>query len=591
MFISHSAVTAGLPSGLFPSEFSLLETEPDSEVGLLECEDSTASPTTFSLENQEDVPFQLSQQIGGSNIARLLRTTELDYDTGAELYQLMVNCSDAEGSVSGIVTVRVLPVNDNEPQFTLDPEIITISEVTPAGTVIASQGGEGLGKITVSDADRGEDGVLEFSFLPIADDVIELTHFMINSTDGTITLNETIDTDIEFRASLDLEVRVCDGERPKTSCLVTVVLIVILPVNEFAPQFSQPHYNTTETAYDEGEYSELVIATVVCTDMDSHVGNLAGIKLISSLAPLTLVELSEGVVDVVMNGSLDYEVIRALRLDIQLICSDTGSSMKTATATLTLNVRSLDDNLPQFSQPLYLPEVLETLSLGSELTRVVCTDNDYGAGALAGVQLFNVSSEVNRTFTIDPETGRITLIRSLDYDAGLRSYKFSVLCSDTEGNEVTAGVTLTVLPANDERVQFIKSEYQFSVDRLELPGHVVGQLETLDRDLDPEQVISYSIENNRHFDIDNRGRIVLRHFVLFLEGDHFRLSVSASDGVNEQATALVIVEIDGYLSVLDIVLIISGIIVLSAVVGVVCCGYCVVRYRRYKRYVVLCFLI
>ena len=565
--------SAGVPANLHFGNLDFQETNPDDVVGNIECVDSQ-SPTTFSLDNADDVPFELVHDSG--NIATIIRTAELDYDTGPDQYELQITCSDTSGEVSANAIVNVLPENEFLPEYSLQPSVITISEVTAAGTVLASQGSEGLAVITVSDQDRGEDGVLKFEFSSLlTDDAIESTHFEMNETDGTIKLTNTIDVDNDFRSSVTLEVLVCDGDRPQNQCPVNIVDIVIASTNEFAPEFSQPTYMAAKQEYREGEYRDEVIATVDCTDADTGVGELQGIELIETLAPLQLVRRSIGQTEVVLNGSLDSEVIRTQDLQVQLICSDNGNPPKTATATISLHVKDLDDNLPEFTELLYEPGVEETLPVGSQVVAVVCTDKDFGTGDLAEIRLLNASTEVTRTFEIDPKTGNITLNKSLDFDFGLQSYSFSVVCRDTAGNEVTARVNLTVIPVNDEKVQFTRSDYNFSVDRLKIPGEVLGKVETRDGDLDSQQVITYSIEDNSHFRIDSSGQVVLDNFILALQGDEFRLSVTASDGANEEARTMVVVTVDGPLSVLDIVLIISGALVLVFIIGLTCCGYCI----------------
>ena len=573
-----AAVSSGTPTGLHFIIDDILETTVETEVGRIECLESD-SPTCCTLHTAEDVPFEINPA-GNTNIATLDRTAELDYETGPDEYELQVTCADSSGSVSATTTVTILPDNEYLPMYSPDTLEINISEVTAAGTILASQSPGAVEHFTVSDQDRGDDGVLKFSFSQLTDDSMAITHFGINATDGTITLTRMIDVDIDYRRSVTLEVVVCDGNRDENLCPIWIVDIVIASVNEFTPRFSQPTYTTANQEYIEGDYRDKLIATVSCTDEDTGEGELNSIELVESLAPLQLVKVSDGQAEVLLSGSLDSEVIMAQELQVELNCSDTGSPPRTAIATLILHVKDLDDNLPEFTEPLYESNVEETLGAGSEVVAVVCTDKDYGAGDLADIRLLNASSEVAQTFEVDPETGSITLNKSLDFDAGTQSYQFTVVCRDSADNEVTARVNLNVLPVNDEQVWFTRSQYEFSVDRLKLRGEVVGKVETTDGDLDAQQVISYSIEDNPNFSVDDNGQVVLEDFILFLEGDHFRLSVTASDGANEEARSVVLVTVDGPLSVLDIVLIIAGALLLLAIVLPIGLVYCVMKSNR-----------
>ena len=396
-----AAVSSGTPTGLHFIIDDILETTVETEVGRIECLESD-SPTLFTLQNAEDVPFDINPA-GNTNIATLDRTAELDYETGPDEYELQVTCADSSGSVSATTTVTILPDNEYLPMYSPDTLEINISEVTAAGTILASQSPGAVEHFTVSDQDRGDDGVLKFSFSQLTDDSMAITHFGINATDGTITLTRMIDVDIDYRRSVTLEVVVCDGNRDENLCPIWIVDIVIASVNEFTPRFSQPTYTTANQEYIEGDYRDELIATVSCTDEDTGEGELNSIELVESLAPLQLVKVSDGQAEVLLNGSLDSEVIRAQELQVQLNCSDTGSPPRTAIATLILHVKDLDDNLPEFTEPLYESNVEETLGAGSEVVAVVCTDKDYGAGDLADIRLLNASSEVAQTFEVDPE--------------------------------------------------------------------------------------------------------------------------------------------------------------------------------------------
>lgn len=577
------AGTSAQPSGLNPSEFSVPETtdSSDSLIGELECLDGSTTALSFSI--AADVPFQLVRR-GLSIIAKLERTAELDYDSGPSLYQFNVTCSDSLGYVTDTITVSIQPLNDNEPVFEITGMDVSIDETMPVGTVLVSQDPDGLAHITASDKDRGEDGILTFGFSPSTDDAIVTTHFSINETDGTISLLMPFDVDTDFLFSVDLSVVVCDGSRPSNTCPMVTLVVYIHSINEFDPQFSQQFYNTSQAVYSEGDYTDLVIATVECTDVDMGVGAFRDIQLHTlTPEPLFLVRLADGQANVLLNGTLDYEMIRESMVQVELLCSDDGEPARQDTAMITLYIQDLDDNLPQFSEDMYSVSVPESHPVHTQVLAVQCSDADYGAGALAGLQILNPSSDVASTFRIDAVSGIIALTKTLDYDGDLQSYKFQVHCTDTAGNGAVAGVNISVLGVNDEPVRFIKTRYEFTVDRLELPPDVVvGQVEAQDSDLGPQGPVSYSIEDNSNFDIDSDGHILLQDFILFLEGDHFRLNVTASDGENGDATTVVVVAVQGYLSVLDIVLIIAGALVLAMIIAVVCCSYCLVKKKQNK---------
>ena len=582
MLLSSPAGVSAQPTGFTGLQISEPETVAGSTVvvGDIECLGADPGTVTFSIEDASAVPFSLHPP-AGSALVKLNRTRDLDYEAGPRLYQFNITCSDSMGSVSGTVQVTVTSVNEYPPEAEIDVNGV-LPETSPAGTVIVSQGEDGLTRITATDMDAGEDGVLTFT----ATYSDFSSHFTINQTDGKVTLTIPFDVDAGDGTSVVINVRVCDQETPPDQCPIVSVTLFIISVNEFDPQFSQASYNTINASYPEGEYSSEVIATAECRDSDVGTGAFQDIELhnlpgeLSSVVGL-MVDHPAGTAQVVLNGTLDYDSIRLSQLEIELRCYDNGDPARGDIATITLNIQDIDDNLPVFSSDTYTASVSESLSAGEEVLTLQCSDGDYGAGALVGME-FN-DSAVSSTFSLDPSSGVLSLRQALDYDTGPQQYRIVVRCYDSSGNEAFSVVTVSVRGVNDEPVHFTQPLYQFTVNRLEPPNDVVvGIVKTRDGDRG-EQTITYSMEDNPNFGIDNEGNILLQDFILYAEGDVFNLTVFASDGENPDAEAVVVVTVEGPLSLLDIVLIvIAAVLLIILVIAVVCCCCVLFRLRRKK---------
>ena len=422
-------------------------------MGDIECLGADPSTVTFSIEDASAVPFSLHPP-AGSALVKLNRTRDLDYEAGPRLYQFNITCSDSMGSVSGTVQVTVTSVNEYPPEAEIDVNGV-LPETSPGGTVIVSQGEDGLTRITATDMDAGEDGVLTFT----ATYSDFNSHFNINQTDGKVTLTMPFDVDGHdgdgngTKFNVVISVRVCDQEMPPGQCPIASVTLFIIPVNEFDPQFSQASYNTTNASYPEGEYSNEVITTAECHDSDVGIGAFQDIGLhnlpgeLSSVVGL-MVDHPAGTAQVVLNGTLDYDSIRLSQLWIELQCYDNGDPARDDIAIVNLNIQDTDDNLPVFSSDTYTASVSETLSAGEEVLTLQCSDGDYGAGALVGME-FN-DSAVSSTFSLDPSSGVLSLRQALDYDTGPQHYRIVVRCYDSSGNEAFAVVSISVNRENDE---------------------------------------------------------------------------------------------------------------------------------------------
>ena len=388
-----------------------------------------------------------------------------------------------------------------------------------------------------------------------------------------------------------MTITVCDQGTNPSVCPNAVLIIYVSPVNEFDPEFSQAIYATTNAAYSEGTYSNEVIATVECSDRDWSTGSFKDIELQPLPANLSqlvgiMVEIApnaqNGIGQVVFNGTLDYDTIQQSQLQIGIRCYDSEIPAREDTATVMLNIQDIDDNLPVFSQAAYSKTISEALTVGAEVLTIQCSDGDFGIGSVGGVELLNATgSNVNGTFSLDPNTGVLILERSLDFDSGFQEYLLMVRCYDTSGNEAITNVTISVTGINDKPVRFNQTLYRFTVDRLELPNDVtVGQVQTHDGDLGQQITITYTIESNPNFGIDNNGNILLQDFILYAEGDKFQFSVFASDGEHMTAEAVVEVTVEGPLSLLDIILIVIGALLFLLMITIVICCCCGLARKR-----------
>ena len=81
----------------------------------------------------------------------------------------------------------------------------------------------------------------------------------------------------------------------------------------------------------------------------------------------------------------------------------------------------MNDNAPVFDQATYRKSFPENQPIDSILLQIQATDRDEGENGRICYSLDDPSS----TFTIDPQTGEISLKKSLDYEK-IRSYSITI---------------------------------------------------------------------------------------------------------------------------------------------------------------------
>ncbi|NWQ83403.1 PCDG1 protein, partial [Columbina picui] len=154
--------------------------------------------------------------------------------------------------------------------------------------------------------------------------------------------------------------------------------------------------------------------------------------------------------ELVLVKTLDREA--AAFHELVLRASDGGEPARTGTARIRVAVLDANDNAPVFSQAEYTVRVPEDVPVGSTLVTVTATDPDEGLNGHSKFSLQKVSIKASQIFHLDPETGAITLVRSLDFEEG-DSYEMEVQAEDGGGLSDTAKFVITVTDVNDNAPQ------------------------------------------------------------------------------------------------------------------------------------------
>ena len=109
---------------------------------------------------------------------------------------------------------------------------------------------------------------------------------------------------------------------------------------------------------------------------------------------------------------IDRESIAKYTLVI--IAQDVNSRCRKGRTELIVNVGDVNDNRPQFDRSYYQVSVSEDKSPTYKFGVVSATDRDAGAN---GKCHYSIVSGVGKDdFSIDPDTGRISVARALDFE-------------------------------------------------------------------------------------------------------------------------------------------------------------------------------
>jgi hypothetical protein len=280
-----------------------------------------------------------------SSVPRLYTTKQLDREKTTK-YSLVIiaeneknKCHKSRTNV--IVTVK--DRNDNNPKFGKDPYRATISEHTPVNTVVKI--------VEATDADAGDNAKITYSITSQSPE----NKFSINNQ-RQIRLMGTLDYEKHDSYTVHLQARDGGGNTDTSRLEVTVQ-----NVNE--PPSIRCNNGNCRYAVDENVRRGTTFgAQMIGSDPDIKTSCTLQYSLPSSVKSKFTIATT-GVIST--NGDLDREARPTYGFYVTV--RDCGGL--TAKVYVTVNIRDLNDNKPQFPHP-YTVNILESEQAGSNVVQV-----------------------------------------------------------------------------------------------------------------------------------------------------------------------------------------------------------------------------
>ncbi|KAM3938474.1 protocadherin-23 [Leptodactylus fuscus] len=420
------------------------------------------------------------------------------------LHQLVVQAKDGGSQpevTSALVIIKVLDVNDNKPQ-------IQITLLTDSGRPEISEGarvGEYLARISVSDPD------------------LELQ-------------------DVPLEASQDQE----KGEQVDTTVYSDTL-------EESDGKMRHSQFNTTPNSNKEQrkqyrnimgqqniEYGSMSAPQQVFLTLEGADGSFS----LRSVAPQ--------IYFLCVESPLDRE--QKDLYELKLLARDSGSPPLHTLKTLLVVVTDLNDEYPAFTHPEgYHATVSEAASAGTAILTLNAQDLDDD-GPNSRITYTLQDSPISTVFTLDPDTGVLSLNKTLDFETET-TLNFVVVAADhgIPPLTTTCPVTIIVEDVNDNEPVFLQQFYNVTLQEHSAVGHCFLQVKACDADSGSFGEIHYSLYDRFHntkesqkFWIDHdSGRICVSQDI-DREGEpgSYDLIVKAQDGGGLSAQAFVRVDIE-----------------------------------------------
>ena len=424
-------------------------------------------------------------------------------------YNLTLNATDGGGLFSNAyLHIVVHDVNDKVPYFEQVPYSVEISEDADVGLSVLT--------VRANDTDLNRNSEITYHFLATlledspsnetsTNDTIFLEDFLdptgtffLNDTTGEVLLVEVLDREIVPFYNLTV-VAVDMGDTPLTG--TTQILVTVLDINEFAPEFSQS--GGFEGDVFENKPQGTFVLQVNATDMDFEENATVLYAIVSDGPDLFSIEAETGIVSVV--GVIDYETIQEYEFIVMATDAGPVSERLVNFTNVTIFILDRNDNPPLFSESVYNVSIPEDSIPGDLVLNLNASDADSGSNAeITYVLDFLSGSEAETNFMIDPISGAITLSNLADLDTE-RTPGYDIIVMATDGGNSSmsssALVSITVSDVNDNVPQFTLPYFEGAVFENSPAPTQVANVSAADEDTGVNAVVRYSIAMVRNADL------------------------------------------------------------------------------------------
>ncbi|KXJ82442.1 hypothetical protein RP20_CCG013707, partial [Aedes albopictus] len=278
--------------------------------------------------------------------------------------------------------------------------------------------------------------------------------FSIDAVTGEVKIRNSHNLDYERFSRLNTEgIDLVAVARTDGSPLLygyCSIKVVLQDENDNAPRFTQQQYSAS--VWEGNNKGEFVIkVNAFDTDQGSNAHILYHIVDGNHDNAFIIEPAFSGIVKT--NIVLDREIRDKYKLKV--IATDEGVPQMTGTATINVNVVDVNDNQPTFP-PNSVISVSEATTVGTVLTSITANDVDtnppltYSFGD-------SPDEDAKSYFSIDRYSGKVILIRPLDYEAR-HEFQLRILASDSAHVARTL-LTVRVTDVNDNPPQFQQITY------------------------------------------------------------------------------------------------------------------------------------
>ncbi|XP_072571150.1 cadherin EGF LAG seven-pass G-type receptor 2 isoform X1 [Paramormyrops kingsleyae] len=416
------------------------------------------------IETMPGFPFSINNSTGWIMVSDDLDRERVDF------YNFAVEARDHGSppmSSTASVTMTVLDVNDNKPEFTQRAYYLRLNEDAAVGTSV----------VMVSAVDRDVNSVVTYQI----SGGNTRNRFAITSQSGGALISLALPLDYKLERQYVLSVTASDGMLFDTG----QVYINITDANTHRPVFQSSHYTVN---INENMPVGTTVVMISATDEDTGENSRITYVMEDSI-PQFSIHPATGAVTTQME--LDYE--DQVSYTLAITAQDNGIPQKSDTTYLEISVIDVNDNSPQFLQDQYQGSITEDVPVYTSVVQVSATDRDSGLNGRV-LYTFQGGDDGDGDFIIESTSGIVRTLRRLDRE-NVPKYDLRAFAVDKgfPALKTPVDIQVTVLDVNDNPPVFEKDEFDILVEENSPIGLVVAHISASDPDEGSNAQIMYQI--------------------------------------------------------------------------------------------------
>ncbi len=380
--------------------------------------DATNSTVTYSLVDGSGDPI-----VGGpfavdpnTGVVTVADNSQLDYET-ATSHTVHIKATSADGSdATQTFTVNLTDVNEAGVGAISDTNANAnnVDENSSIGSVVG---------VTALASDPDVTDTVTYS---LSDDAGGL--FAIDANTGVVTVAGALDAETAQNHSIEVTATSTDG-----TTSTQTFNIGVNDVDEFNISATSDNDGTANSVSEAATVGTAVGITALASDAD--VTDTVTYSLSSNPGGFFAIDANTGVVTVA--NALDFETDTSHTIEVTST-SDDGS---TSTQTFTVNVTDHDE--------ADVGAISDTNASGNAVNENASVGTVVGVTAFASdtdgtdTVSYSLSDDAGGLFTIDPNTGVVTVAGAIDRETAA-SYDIEVTATSTDGSTSTQTFTISV---------------------------------------------------------------------------------------------------------------------------------------------------